>query len=282
MKIKEKRKKRIFTFIVLLIVLQGIRITTVFPQSNFGRKIKDLERQSIESKIIIDAMKFAKDGYPFEMINIKGGAFIMGYKDYDLSTLHTVKLSSFKLGKTEVTQCQWEAVMHHNPSHFRGSNLPVETVSWNDVQVFLEKLNQLTNKRYCLPSEAEWEYAAGGGSGNRTCFAGATTEENLEFYAWYNYNAKETTHPVATKRPNALGLYDMSGNVCEWVNDRFRYKYYKTNTKTDPKGPIKGNLRVYRDGSWNSDTQRCEVSERYNYYPTGHGDDIGFRLAILP
>ncbi|MDO9633977.1 MAG: SUMF1/EgtB/PvdO family nonheme iron enzyme [Paludibacter sp.] len=228
-------------------------------------------------------------GVSFEMIAIKGGTFQMGSNDgeSDEKPLHQVTVSDFMMGKTEVTQALWQAVMGtsaslSNPSNFKGNNLPVEQVSWNDCQEFIKKLNQLTGKQYRLPTEAEWEYAAGGGATNRTKWAGTNSESNLGEYAWYSSNSGSKTQPVGTKKPNALGLYDMSGNVWEWCSDWYGSDYYRSSPQTNPQGPSSGSYRVGRSGSWFNDANYCRSAFRGSYGPGGRKDDLGFRLVLVP
>ena len=159
-----------------------------------------------------------------QMVAVQGGTFTMGCTSEqgddcydDERPAHRVTVSDFYIGKYEVTQAQWRAVMGFNPSYFKGDNLPVETVSWDDVMDFIHKLNSLTGRQYRLPTEAEWEYAARGG--NNYKYSGSNSAGNV---AWYGYNSSRTTHPVGTKSANGFGLYDMSGNVYEWCSDWYR------------------------------------------------------------
>ena len=238
----------------------------------------------------------------FVMKKVEGGTFFMGAQDdvpyepnyapeaeSDESPVHSVTLSSFYLGETEVTQALWEALMgeKRNRSSFDGdSNLPVESVSWEDIcgidgkakdpNCFLYRLNHLTGKNFRLPTEAEWEYAARGGNhSNKTKFAGSN---NIESVAWYGDNSDGVTHVVKGKSPNELGLYDMSGNVWEWCGDR--YGDYGSGSRTNPKGTDDGSRRVLRGGGWNSIAGRCRVSYRNNSDPDDGNDDIGFRLCL--
>ncbi len=214
------------------------------------------------------------NGATIEMVAIKGGTFQMGSSDD--GPIHAVTLSDFTIGKTEVTQAQWVAVMGSNPSSFKGDNLPVEQVSWDDVQVFLGKLNAKTGKTYRLPTEAEWEYAAGGGVGQK--WAGTNDENSLGEYAWYMANYNRTTHAVGTKQPNQFGLYDMSGNVKEWCSDW--YSSYSSSPQNNPKGASSGVMRVLRGGCWDDIAGHCSVSSRYTDGP-GHGYlRQGFRLVL--
>ncbi len=223
-------------------------------------------------------------GVSFDMIAIPGGTFQMGSNDgeSDEKPVHKVTVSDFLIGKTEVTQALWQAVMGTNPSNFKGNNLPVETVSWNDCQEFIKKVNQLTGKNYRLPTEAEWEYAAGGGTGNRTKWAGTNNESSLGDYAWYDANSDSKTQTVGTKKSNALGLYDMSGNVWEWCSDWYGGDYYGSSPQNNPQGPASGSSRVYRGGSWDFNAPYCRSANRSNRIPDFRIDGLGFRLVFVP
>ena len=206
---------------------------------------------------------FTVGGVSFKMIPVEGGTFTMGATAeqgsdaYDWEKpAHEVTLSSYCIGDAEVTQALWQAVMGSNPSYFTGNlQRPVERVSWNDCQTFITKLNQLTGKTFRLPTEAEWEYAARGGNKSQGYkYAGSNT---LGDVAWYDGNSSSTTHPVATKAPNELGLYDMSGNVWEWCQDW--YGSYSSGAQTNPTGPTLGSARVYRGGSWYYYASSCRA-----------------------
>ena len=216
------------------------------------------------------------------MVYVEGGTFTMGATseqkkpDDDEKPTHRVSLSSFYIGKYEVTQALWKAVMGSNPSHWKGDNLPVENVSWNDCQTFLRKLNAMTGKNFRLPTEAEWEYAARGGNLSRGYqYSGS---KKIDDVAWYNNNSGGETHPVGTKAPNELGIYDMSGNVWEWCQDW--YGDYHGYSQTNPTGPSCGANRVYRGGSWGSGAWLCRVAFRDNYTPGSRGNGLGLRLAL--
>ena len=218
------------------------------------------------------------------MVYVEGGTFDMGatseqggYADVDESPVHQVTVSSFYMGETEVTQRQWKAIMGSNPSRYKGDNRPVENVSWNNCQAFIQKLNQLTGRTFRLPTEAEWEYAARGGvhhSGYK--YAGSNSVGGV---AWYDGNSGSQTHDVKTKQPNALGLYDMSGNVSEWCSD-WRGSY-SSGAQTDPQGPSSGSSRVLRGGGWISGAGDCRVSYRSGSDPAFHNGSRGFRLSIV-
>jgi formylglycine-generating enzyme required for sulfatase activity len=221
-------------------------------------------------------------GIPFTMVRIAAGTFQMGSEngDSDEKPVHQVRVSDFYLGETEVTQAQWRAVMGADPPElrFKGcGQCPVEGVSWEDVQQFIRELNAKTGETYRLPTEAEWEYAAGGGASGRTKWSGTGTESSLGSYAWYSANSDSKTHPVKQKQPNGLGLYDMSGNVWEWCSDW--YGSYQPGAQTDHEGPSSGVYRVLRGGGWYDDAGYCRVASR-NYYGPGYRYDYyGFRLA---
>ncbi len=223
------------------------------------------------------------NGIKYNMVWVEGGTFRMGATSeqgseaYDREKpVHSVTLSSYCIGKTEVTQALWKAVMGTNPSLFKGDNLPVECVSWDDCQAFIRKLNVLTGQNFRLPTEAEWEFACRGGNNSRGYkYSGSNYIDNV---AWYRDNSGDKTHPVATKSPNELGIYDMSGNVSEWCSDW--YGDYSSGAQTNPKGPYGGSHRVSRGGSWRSLAGYCRSSNRNYYYPTNRYNILGLRLAL--
>ena len=226
---------------------------------------------------------FTANGVSFTMVEVQGGTFTMGATSeqggdaYDNERpTHQVTLSSYYIGETEVTQELWEAVMGSNPSHFKGSNRPVEQVSWNYCQEFITKLNTMTGKCFRLPSEAEWEYAARGGSRSRGYkYSGS---DNIYDVAWFEKNSNNESHPVATKLPNELGLYDMSGNVSEWCSDS--YGSYSSSSQTNPTGPKSGSYRVGRGSSWDCSAEHCRLSLRTGDLPVISFNDCGLRLAL--
>ena len=221
----------------------------------------------------------------YGLVLIKGGTFTMGCtseqgndcNDWE-KPAHQVTLKDFYIGKYEVTQTQWRKVMSSDPPglNFKGCDqCPVERVSWEDVQEFLRKLNAQTGKKYRLPTEAEWEYAARGGNQSKGYkYAGSNT---LSEVAWFADNSDSKTHPVGTKKGNELGLYDMSGNVFEWCQDW--YGDYSSSTQTDPAGAGSGSSHVYRGSTWAGDERSCRVSYRYFRPPLRHYG-LGFRLAL--
>ena len=227
---------------------------------------------------------FTVGGVTFKMIPVSGGTFMMGARDGEPSAgsyekpLHQVTLSSFSIGETEVTQALWLAVMGTNPSYFTGDlNRPVEKVSWNDCQTFITKLNQMTGGNFRLPTEAEWEFAARGGNQSvGYIYAGSDTPDDV---AWFNENSGSTTHPVAQKQANELGLYDMSGNVSEWCSDWYDSEYYSVSPSVNPTGPESGYQRVSRGGNHGNDAIYIRVAFRNNPTPGTVRDYQGLRLA---
>jgi len=229
------------------------------------------------------AITVTANGVSFVMKRVAGGTFQMGATSEqgsdaydDEKPVHSVTVSTFYMGETEVTQALWKAVMGSNPSNWKGDNLPVETVSWNDCQEFIRKLNSLTGRSFRLPTEAEWEFAARGGSrSGGTKYAGSNSIGSV---AWYDDNSGSKTHSVKGKSPNELGLYDMSGNVWEWCGDW--YGDYGSGSQTNPKGPSSGSRRVLRGGGWDISARYCRVSSRSYCGPDGRFIDLGFRLCL--
>ena len=221
-------------------------------------------------------------GITFNMVRVEGGTFDMGATPEQVNPfdnekpVHQVTLSSYYIGETEVTQALWQAVMGSNPSEFKGGNLPVEKVSWDDCQTFIERLNTITHRKFRLPTEAEWEFAARGGNKSRyTQYSGS---DNLDEVAWYDRNSNDKTHPVKSKKANELGIYDMSGNVWEWCQDWFGK--YDSSPQNNPTGPDGGSNRVCRGGSWLLNARICRLSYRFNISPGRRNDSLGLRLVL--
>ncbi|MDR1947004.1 MAG: formylglycine-generating enzyme family protein [Desulfovibrio sp.] len=223
-----------------------------------------------------------------EFALIPAGSFIMGSDAFDDERPpHEVRIAKpFYLGRYEVTQEQWEAVMEGNPSWFRGRTRPVEQLFWTDAQEFIMRLNRKEgHDRYRLPTEAEWEYAAGAGNGV-ACPDGDPARPDR--CAWYGGNSGYETHPVGEKEPNAWGLYDMQGNVWEWVQDWYAGNYYAGSPSVDPPGPSSGTLRAKRGGSWSDTAEECRPARRSYDAPDDSAcgspgcriGDLGFRLAL--
>ena len=220
----------------------------------------------------------------YRMVYVSGGSFTMGAtsemtESYnDEKPTHQVTLSSYSIGETEVTQALWKAVMGSNPSYFKGDNLPVETVSWDDCQTFIRKLNGLTGLHFRLPTEAEWEFAARGGNQSRHTQYSGSSRSRIDDVAWYDGNSGSKTHPVKTKQPNELGIYDMTGNVWEWCQDWYGgYSYY---AQTNPIGNSLGSHRVRRGGCWGSSPKICRTSCRDNRMPGNAYENLGLRLVL--
>jgi formylglycine-generating enzyme required for sulfatase activity len=245
------------------------------------------------------------------LVLVSGGCFKMGdiFGDgySDEKPVHEVCVDDFYIGNFEVTQKDWWLVMEENPSkfkvcddcpvervtqkdwrvimgqkssQFKGCDVcPVERVSWNDIQEFIRKLNGLTGKKYRLPTEAEWEYAARSG-GRKAKWAGMRNDVELGVYAWYYKNSSKKTHPVGQKKPNSLGLHDMSGNVWEWVQDWYGEDYYKSSPRQNPKGPSSGEYKVLRGGSWVNTHGGVRAADRYWTKPDYGNTNRGFRLSL--
>lgn len=234
-----------------------------------------------------NVLTFYANGVSFQMVEVQGGTFRMGAtseQGRDLESdpednekpVHSVTLDSYYIGKTEVTQALWKAVMGNNPSYFKGDKRPVEGVSWYDCQTFFKKLNRLTGKNFRLPTEAEWEFACRGGNNSKGYeYSGSN---DLFRVTWNKENSGDQTHPVGTKAPNELGLYDMGGNVWEWCSDW--YGSYTSNPQTNPTGPTSGSSRVCRGGSWRDFAWCCRSSLREVNIPSDGIVNIGLRLAL--
>jgi formylglycine-generating enzyme required for sulfatase activity len=220
-----------------------------------------------------------------EFVLIKGGCFQMGDPfgegQADEKPVHAVCVDDYYIGKYEVTQGQWQSVMGNNPAFFKncGEKCPVEQVSWNDIQEFIVKLNAKTGKKYRLPTEAEWEYAARSG-GKKEKYAGTSSDVELGKYAWYSANSGGSAHPAGQKQPNGLGLYDMTGNVWEWCQDWYGEKYYSQSTRKNPSGPQSGTRRVLRGGAWVFEPAGIRAATRYGLTPASRSDLYGFRLSL--
>ena len=217
-------------------------------------------------------------GISIDMVKVEAGTFMMGAETGDETPRHMVKLTKdYYIGKYEVTQRLWQCIMDENPSKFKANNLPVESVSWNDCQRFIQRLNQLTGRHFRLPTEAEWEYAALGGNKSKGyIFSGGN---NVDGIGWYSKNCNGTTQPVGMKKPNELGIYDMSGNVYEYCVDQ--YDKYEADFQVNPIGGGILIARVLRGGAWNKDFDwYLRVKTRSKVSPDTRGIYSGLRLVL--
>lgn len=267
--------------IVKMVMLACVSMVLTFHLSSFTLQAQD-------TVLTIEL----GDSVWFEMVGVRGGTFTMGSNSarglkvsYESSQPeHRVTVGDYYVGRHEVTQALWRAVMGANPSHFVGDSMPVEQVSWEDAQLFCTMLSQLTGRRFRLPTEAEWEYAARGGSlSHNYNFAGSNDRDAC---AWYCVNSGGCTHRVGQMQPNELGLYDMSGNVAEWCAD-WMASYSDLigadgGTLVNPHGPRTGDSRVLRGGHYNSTSPGCTVYDRGWYLPTGRYEYYGLRLVMDP
>ena len=278
-----KSKQPVFKSGWLWAVVVAVTIVAIWLMVPFNKGASS--DNSANDSIYTPKLKtFYANGVSFDMVEVRGGTFSMGAtseqgSDYDFEKpvpVHSVTLSSYYIGKTEVTQALWKAVMGSNPSDFKGDDLPVENVSWDDCQEFIEKLNYLTGQNFRFPTEAEWEFACRGGNNSLGYkYSGSDSIDNV---AWYDGNSGDKTHPVATKSANELGIYDMSGNVwelcCDWYGD------YTSGAQTNPKGPGSGSYRVCRGGSWYGYARYCRSLFRDYLIPTYRDSILGLRLAL--
>jgi len=278
-------------FLSLLVTMPAWGQTTVIkrtpkssqPAKKGSTSTKPVAQKPAEQKLDRSSIERIVQQLIANMVYVEGGTFTMGATseqgsdpDGDEKPAHRVTVSSFSIGKYEVTQEEWKAVMGSNPSVFKGAKRPVENVSWNDCLLFISKLNSMTGKRFRMLTEAEWEFAARGGNKSKGYkYAGSHT---LDDVAWYDSNSSRSTHDVGLLAPNELGLYDMSGNVSEWCSD---WKgLYGSESQTNPSGPASGSYRVDRGGCWLSDAGLCRVSFRSNFTPGLGGRILGLRIAL--
>lgn len=279
--------KRVITLVIVIATLV-VCVAIVSLLKNTIQASPNEEVEYTKDSIVADeprakeAKRIVVNDISFKMIPVEGGTFTMGATSemteplFGEESTHQVTLSSYYIGETEVTQALWKAVMGSNPSRFKGDDLPIEQVSWDDCQTFISKLNALTGKRFRLPTEAEWEFAARGGNQSRhTQYSGSSRIDDV---AWYVINSGEETHPVKTKQPNELGIYDMTGNVCEWCQDWFGN--YSSYAQTNPTGASSGSFRVLRGGCWYYSPRYCRSSCRGSTTPENSSYFLGLRLVL--
>jgi formylglycine-generating enzyme required for sulfatase activity len=270
---------KIFCFIIAPLCLLILPV-----QSDASTKIKHKSKNNNSESTGLVPEKIIKDCHTCpEMVTVPAGSYKMGSNiGGDVVPAHIVTFSqSFAIGKTEITQGQWKAIMGNNPSHFAksGDNFPVEKVNWNDAQEFIKKLNEKTGKHYRLPSEAEWEYACRAGEIKEFC-----GDDNIDKVAWYRnsdspkWHSGAITHQVATKNPNSLGLYDMSGNVWEWVEDSYHANYIGAPSDGSAWSGD-GKRRVLRGGSWDFTPLNLRSVYRSGEDPSIRESDVGFRVV---
>ena len=255
------------------------------PISTAQQPPTDNTKQNTGKEPIAGLEQKTNDPFESQMVSVNGGTFMMGCEnkkdgfclDNELP-VHRVTVSNFAISKYEVTQKQWRAVMGTDPSNnSKCDDCPVERVSWNDIQTFIQKLNTQTYRNYRLPTEAEWEYAAKGGNKSKNFLYSGSNR--LEEVGWYKSNSSSRTHPVGQKKANVLGIYDMSGNVSEYCQDFYDSNYYQISPSSNPQGPPKGSGYVIRGGSWFNEANFCFNHTRVS---NNVGDfNYGFRLVIV-
>lgn len=268
-------------FLFTLVELLCMTLVCAYAQKPISRKNIKKENNSNKLQMTAENRKRIMSELEANMIRVDGGTFVMDAPTKVEETWggsskpHQVTLSPFFINKYEVTQELWQAVMGTNPSKHKGPRKPVERISYNDIQGFLNKLNKLTGKNYRLPTNAEWEFAARGG--NKSKGYSYPGSDNLSLVGWFDENSGNKTHDVGTKKPNEIGIYDMAGNVEEWCYDWAGE--YSTKPQTNPTGPTSGEYRISRGGFYCSSYHYCLVSCTSVSAPHDKGDHVGFRLA---
>lgn len=281
-----------FRKLLSLVLFVALMVMGVMAQNNDNltqrkttKPINNVNRPASSSLFSSNVLTITAGGVSFDVVRVKAGTFVMGCTDEqngecdnDENPSHRVTISQdYYIGKFEVTQDLFEAVMGYNPSNWKASNLPVENVRWDEAQEFCNKLSRMTGRRFALPTEAQWEYAARGGMksvGYKYCGS-----SDISDVAWYVENSYRQTHPVGSLRPNELGLYDMSGNVWEWCQDW--YGDYSSSSQRDPKGPNSGSIHVLRGGGWDLDAESLRVANRGNYASDFSSGYYGFRVVMM-
>jgi len=241
------------------------------------------EFESLQSdEVVFEIHAYENKELNLKFIYVKEGSFRMGSRkgNQNENPVHLVNLASFYISKHEITQAQWIKIMGYNPSENKNCyECPVENISYNEVIEFITKLNKSGTAKYRLPNEAEWEYSAVGGT--ITAYSEYSGGNDIDNVAWYMSNSSGYTHPVGSKQPNTLGLYDMSGNVLEWCRDYYNSNYYRASPSLDPKGPASGSSKVIRGGAFNQWSTNCTVFNRQYETPSYKNQNIGFRLVKI-
>ncbi len=284
--------KKAYYFLLMSLVAFPLTILSCTSSAKKGESSETpADSTSKEGTANEEKVSFTVKGVTFNMILVKGGTFDMGATaeqgtdaKADEKPVHSVTLSDYYIAETEVTQALYEAVIGSNPADSVGAELPVVLIEWGDADLFASKLSEITGRKFRLPTEAEWEFAARGG--NESAGYKYSGSDELSAVAWYSYNDSWDMrgtdyygpHPVATRNPNELMLFDMSGNVHEWCQGW--YGNYSSEAQVDPIGPASGTMRVYRGGSWYFDEWFCRVSFRNGVAPTNRSYGIGMRLAL--
>ena len=257
-----------------VLMLSSIVVLSVHAKKN---RYEDVDSLPKGMKNYVEDIK----NLNLKMVYVKGGPFIMGNTSEeggysDERPVAEINLEPYYIAAFEITQKQWEAIMNRGIKIEEGGNFPITNVSWNDAVLFCEKLSQLTGKKYQLPTEEQWEYAALDGKTIEKCYSGGS---NIDKVAWYSLNSEGEVHPVGLKKPNKLGLYDMSGNVYEWCVDN--YISYIKKYKSEYKSEI-GNYKVLRGGCWNDNASKCRATYRTYEISSCANNKIGFRVVCMP
>ncbi|MBX3256143.1 MAG: formylglycine-generating enzyme family protein [Chitinophagaceae bacterium] len=259
----------------LLFTVVALCVTVLPGVAQKKKKDRDINLPPVSKEFL--------DSIQNNMVWVTGGRFIMGSDggEMDEKPAHEVVVDGFAISKFPVTQRQWTVIMGSNPSEFTGCDqCPIDRVSWNDAQKFIDRLNKLSGKYYGLPTEAEWEFAAKGGLNSKGYrYSGS---DDIDQVGWYAFNSNRRPHEVGEKMPNELGLYDMTGNMWEWCQDWYEKFYYELNEKYSPVGPSFGSGRVRRGGSWFTQAINCRTSTRNNVKQDYKDDSGTFRLVQYP
>ncbi|MBX3239213.1 MAG: formylglycine-generating enzyme family protein [Chitinophagaceae bacterium] len=267
-------------------MLSRILLSVVIGVAMLPASAQKIKKNKNKPTLEINAAAISRaflDSIELNMVWVTGGSFIMGDNmgEIDEKPAHEVVINGFAISKYQVTQRQWGVIMGNYESDYKiCGECPIDNISWRDAQEFIRRLNLITGKHYTLPTEAEWEFAAKGGKdGKGYRFSGS---DNIDEVGWHAGNSERHPHPVGEKEPNELGLYDMTGNMWEWCQDRYTKFYYEENIKYSPEGPSEGSGRVRRGGSWFTSARNCRTSARSSVKEDYKDNSITFRLAQYP